>query len=142
MYVFALAAALGLQGILALVFATASLALPGWNASHLDTDRVHSLLHVGWGLALGMLGWTARTRAALTAAVLVFGIFYSGLAVVIATGVQPLGMHVDAPQNTFHLLVGPSALVIGLAAVARIWIARRGAAVVTVAGRRGLGDRF
>jgi hypothetical protein len=71
-------------------------------------------MHVIWGLV--MLGVLARRAGPGVVAALgvVFGLYYTGLALYIAQFGSPFGLHVDASQNTFHFVVGPLALALGL----------------------------
>ena len=48
---------------------------------------------------------------------LVFGVFYTGLAVLGVVVHHPLGLRLDRGENVFHLLVGPITLAVGLVAL-------------------------
>ena len=48
---------------------------------------------------------------------LVFGVFYTALAVLGMVVHHPLGLRLDRGENVFHLLVGPITLALGLLAL-------------------------
>ena len=81
-------------------------------------DTRHSALHVAWGTALLalLLPRGGRDRAWLV--LLVFGVFYTGLAVAGVVVNSPLGLSLGAGENVFHFTVGPLALGLGM------WAAR------------------
>jgi hypothetical protein len=84
-----------------------------------NADAGHALVHVAWGgaiLALLARGLDHRgcVRLALT-----FGVFYTALAGLGLAVHHPLGLRLDRGENVFHLIVGPTALAVGL-------VARRG----------------
>jgi hypothetical protein len=94
----------------------------GWQSDDMpqrlaNADPLHASIHVVWGAAsLAVLALVAdeSSRARF---VLAFGVFYSGLAVLGLVFHHPLGMHLDRGENVFHLLVAPTALLVGLAGV-------------------------
>jgi hypothetical protein len=79
-----------------------------------EADPLHASIHVVWGLLL--LTLVGRGIAELEAArlCLLFGVFYSALALAGVLVHHPLGMRLDRGENVFHLIVGPAALAVGL----------------------------
>lgn len=75
-------------------------------------DVRHNALHLGWGVAI--LALVSISRA--IPAALVFGVFYSGLAVAGVLDASALGLQLGPGENAFHFIVGPLALVLGLVA--------------------------
>jgi hypothetical protein len=71
-------------------------------------------------LARGVLARGAR-NGTVTALGLVFAAFYVPLALIVHFWGSPPGLHVNASQNAFHFIVGPSALVLAGWA----WLAQR-----------------
>ena len=67
-------------------------------------------------IALVLLG---LSDADATRLALIFGVFYTGLAIAGLAIHHPLGMRLDRGENVFHLLVGPGSLAVGLASVRR-----------------------
>ena len=87
------------------------------------TDPWHSLMHVVWGTAMLAIVVCLRRDRVTASTCLVFGLYYSGLALVVATLGSPPALHVTASQNVFHILAGPGALAfgtLGLAALRRV----------------------
>ncbi len=80
-----------------------------------NSDPLHASIHVIWGasmIALVLLGLSDGDAVRLA---LIFGVFYTGLAVAGLAIHHPLGMRLDRGENVFHLLVGPASLAVGLA---------------------------
>lgn len=80
-----------------------------------NSDPLHASIHVIWGVAMIALVLLGLSDTDATRLALIFGVFYTGLAVVGLTIHHPLGMRLDRGENVFHLLVGPAALAVGLA---------------------------
>jgi hypothetical protein len=117
---------LGLLGAGLLGQGTASLLLAslGLASNHLpqrfaNSDPLHASIHVIWGVAMIALVLLGLSDADATGLALIFGVFYTGLAIAGLAIHHPLGMRLDRGENVFHLLVGPGSLAVGLAAVLR-----------------------
>jgi len=80
-----------------------------------NSDPLHASIHVIWGAAMIALVLVGLSDADATRLALVFGVFYTGLAIAGLTIHHPLGMRLDRGENAFHLLVGPASLAVGLA---------------------------
>jgi len=104
-----LGAGLALEGGLLLALDGLRLALP-----FATGDARHNALHLVWGLVILSVLLTGRTvrRAALVA--IVFGVFYSLLAVVGVLVERPFGLLLGPGENAFHFIVGPLALALGV----------------------------
>ena len=79
-----------------------------------NSDPLHASIHVIWGAAILASSLRGLSITALVRLALVFGVFYTGLAIVGADVHHPLGMQLDRGENVFHLLVGPITLAVGL----------------------------
>jgi uncharacterized protein DUF4383 len=77
-------------------------------------DTRHNLLHVAWGLLLlaALVGSRTNSRRP-SLMLLVFGLFYTLLAVLGLMLDRPFGLLLGPGENAFHLLVGPLALALG-----------------------------
>jgi hypothetical protein len=145
-YLFALGGILALQGLAALFLWVVGATPPLLMDLHLVTHPRHSAMHVGWGavmllvLAVSSTYLSGRqprpgTAGALDPAVtlgVVFGLYYTGLALFVAFVGSPFGLHVTTSQNTFHFAVGPATLLLGL------WNVWHLQAMRTTRGTRGL----
>lgn len=82
---------------------------------HLTTgllsDPMHATIHVAWGVAL-LVVLMRGDQVAADRACLAFGIFYVGFLVLGLLVHHPFGMEIDWPENAFHTVVGPLALLI------------------------------
>jgi hypothetical protein len=85
-----------------------------------NSDPLHASIHVIWGAALIALVLIGLSDGDATKLALIFGVFYTGLAVAGLTIHHPLGMRLDRGENVFHLLVGPASLAVGLASGLRL----------------------
>jgi hypothetical protein len=85
-----------------------------------NSDPLHASIHVIWGAAMIALVLIGLSDGDATKLALIFGVFYSGLAVAGLTIHHPLGMRLDRGENVFHLLVGPASLAVGLASGLRL----------------------
>jgi hypothetical protein len=117
-YLWVVGAALLAQGTLTLV----SIAVWGDAGAHrthgvLNHDARHGLLHVLWGLALlATVNLKSRARF-LVGDALVIGVFYVALGVLGIVTHNPFGLLLGPGENGFHLIVGSSALAVGLLAL-------------------------
>jgi hypothetical protein len=73
-------------------------------------DVPHNILHVAWGIAVLVL--IRFMRASVVA--LVFGVFYTALAISGVLVHDPFGLQLGPGENIFHFVVGPLALLLGL----------------------------
>ena len=112
-------AGLFVQGVGSLLFRT----FPTWaSASPLlvrglfGIDFWHSWIHILWGAGGAVFLARRRSERDATWLALVFGVFYSLLGVWGVTAHHPLGLELDAYENTFHLTAGPLTLLVGLIA--------------------------
>jgi hypothetical protein len=111
-YLLALGAGLLAQGGLSLALRAGTAIGPSYNGI-VTGDVPHALLHVAWGAALVAI-WRRHPPAAdLATTLLVFGVFYSVLAVVGLALDLSLGLNLGPKQNAFHAIVGPLALALG-----------------------------
>jgi len=76
-------------------------------------DVRHNLLHVAWGAVILALVTTDRSQLRATQVALVFGVFYTALAILGVITTDPFGLQLGPGENTFHFIVGPLALVLG-----------------------------
>jgi len=83
-------------------------------------DTRHNALHVVWGgvILAALMPKNEPYRTALV--MLVFGIFYTLLAVAGVLLDNPLGLRLGPGENAFHFIVGPVALVMGVWALAQL----------------------
>lgn len=93
--------------------------------TRLLSDPVHAAIHLLWGVVLlgvlvlpGVLGRGGDPAPAERAA-LGFGVFYVGLLVLGLLVHHPFGLEIDGPENAFHAVVGPAALIVWAQAVVR-----------------------
>jgi hypothetical protein len=85
-----------------------------------NSDPLHASIHVVWGLAMVSLVLLGLNDTDSTRLALIFGVFYTGLAIAGLTIHHPLGLRLDRGENVFHLLVGPASLAVGLASRLRL----------------------
>jgi hypothetical protein len=104
-----LGAGLALEGGLLLAIDGLRLGLP-----FATGDARHNTLHLVWGVVILGLLLTGRSvrRAALVA--IVFGVFYSLLAILGVLVARPFGLVLGPGENGFHFIVGPLALALGV----------------------------
>jgi hypothetical protein len=86
-------------------------------------DARHNALHVVWGIAILIALATNRRPARGSQVALVFGVFYTALAVLGVTVDRPFGLLLGPGENVFHWIVGPLALILGA------WSTRRQSAL-------------
>jgi hypothetical protein len=82
-----------------------------------NADPGHALIHVVWGSAILALLACGLDHHGCVRLTLVFGVFYTGLAILGVAVHHPLGLRLDRGENVFHLLVGPITLAVGLVAL-------------------------
>jgi hypothetical protein len=82
----------------------------GLQVGVLVSDTPHNLLHVAWGA--GLLGLVLLRHD--VAAAVIFGSFYSALAIAGVLVTNPFGLLLGPGENAFHFIVGPLALVLGI----------------------------
>ena len=81
-------------------------------------DFWHSWIHILWGAGGALFLTRRRSERAATGLALVFGVFYTALGIWGVSAHHPLGLELDAFENTFHLTAGPLTLIIGIVALA------------------------
>jgi hypothetical protein len=83
-------------------------------------DARHNALHAIWGLAI--LGLLATSRGPWQPALvlLVFGVFYTALAIAGVVADRPAELMLGPGENFFHFTVGPLALLLGLLAARQL----------------------
>jgi len=116
-YLWLLGAALLAQGLLSWALdwdGRASNALP-WRFA--NADPRHAFIHVAWGAVMLILLARGLDERGCVRLALVFGVFYTALAVLGLVVHHPLGLRLDRGENVFHLLVGPITLALGLLAL-------------------------
>jgi predicted anti-sigma-YlaC factor YlaD len=95
-------------------------------ATLMNGNEPHAALHTAWG-AVGLLALALwRSDRARLGLALVFGTFYTLLGILGVIVVHPAGMRLDAPENVFHLTVGPLMLALAWRAVAGAGAGGRG----------------
>ena len=77
-------------------------------------DVRHNLLHVAWGVVILALISIDRSPLGATRVALVFGVFYTALAIAGVITSDPFGLQLGPGENAFHFIVGPLALALGL----------------------------
>ena len=99
--------------------------------TRLLSDPAHATVHLVWGVVLlgvlvlpgvrvlpGVLGRRGDPAPAEWVA-LGFGVFYVGLLLLGLAVHHPFGLEIDGPENAFHAVVGPAALIVWAQAVVR-----------------------
>ena len=87
-----------------------------------NADPRHAFIHVVWGAAILVLLARGLDEHGCVRLALLFGVFYTALAVLGVAMHHPFGLRLDRGENVFHLLVGPITLALGLAGS---WLERR-----------------
>ena len=101
-----------IQGSASLLRAALAVPVPELVLDFTNADPLHATIHIVWGVVMLLalaLPVSERARALL---VLVFGVFYTALAVLGALVYHPFGLQLDLGENVFHFVVGPLALII------------------------------
>ena len=115
LYLAALGATLLGQGLLSWALDWSGNAGTGMPSRLANSDPRHAFVHVVWGaVMLGLMAAGLSERGCIRLA-LAFGVFYTALAVLGIVVHHPLGLRLDRGENVFHLLVGPSAVLVALA---------------------------
>lgn len=115
LYLAALGATLLGQGLLSWALDWSGRTGNGMPSRLANSDPRHAFVHVAWGaVMLGLLAAGLSERGC-TRLALAFGVFYTALAVLGIVVHHPLGLRLDRGENVFHLLVGPSAVLVALA---------------------------
>jgi uncharacterized protein DUF4383 len=114
LYLGVLGAGLLSQGIVSLLLDASDRASNRLPERFANADPLHASIHVVWGVVILVLVLRGLSDLDASRLALVFGVFYSALAVVGLLVHHPVGMHLDRGENVFHLIVGPTALAIGL----------------------------
>lgn len=107
------------QGAVSLLLDSLGLASNHLPQRFANSDPLHASIHVIWGVAMIALVLLGLSDADATRLALIFGVFYTVLAIAGLAIHHPLGMRLDRGENVFHLLVGPGSLAVGLASVRR-----------------------
>lgn len=74
----------------------------------------HALLHIAWGVSGVLVLATLRSSRARLALGLIFGAFYTLLAIYGTRDSNALGLHLVSSENAFHWIVGPLTLGLSL----------------------------
>ena len=93
-------------------------------------DTPHNVLHVVWGLLIVGALVSFRDARAMSALALLFGVFYTALAIAGVWFTNPFGLLLGPGENIFHVVVGLSSL----AAAALTQVRWRNAVTATGAG--------
>jgi hypothetical protein len=92
---------------------------PGLDLPIATGDARHNALHVVWGIGILFALATSRQTSRTTLVALVFGVFYTALAVLGITIDRPFGLLLGPGENVFHWIVGPLALMLGILSARR-----------------------
>jgi hypothetical protein len=107
-YLWFVGAALLVQGTISLLLILAGIKPLGSIAQLLTADRLHAIIHIGWGIAiLRLLRMVKMTVLGFS-----FGGFYLILGLLGVTIDHPLGMRLRTSEHLFHLVVGVAALLL------------------------------
>jgi hypothetical protein len=119
-YLWVLMAGLLFQGVGSLIFRLVPAlpaSMPLLVRGAFGIDFWHAWIHIGWGLiGLVVLSATQTPERPIRLA-LIFGFFYTSLGIWGVLAHHPLGLELDLPENLFHLIAGPAALLLGLLAL-------------------------
>lgn len=119
-YLWFLGAALLLQGAISLQLILANIEPLEFFSKLLTSDRLHALIHIGWGTAILWLLRMANSDRLISLkperflAVLGFSFsgFYLMLGFLGVTSEYPLGMTLRSSEDLFHLVVGSVGLLL------------------------------
>jgi hypothetical protein len=119
-YLYFVMAGLFLQGLGSLLFRLIPRlpeASPLFLRGVFGIDFWHSWIHIAWGAAgvLILSAWRDERVAARLA--VTFGVFYTAFGVLGVAFHHPLGLELDAYENSFHFTAGPLTLLVGLLAM-------------------------
>jgi hypothetical protein len=116
-YLAVLLGGLFLQGVGSLIFRLTpalAAAAPYVVRGIFGIDYWHAWIHIVWGAVGCVVLAVQRTRRAAVGLALIFGLFYTALAILGVTIYHPFGLELDWFENTFHLAAGPLTLFLGL----------------------------
>ena len=102
------------QGTLSIVLRASGHLLSGPVGAFAHADYVHATIHVIWGAVMLALVAAGIPSADAVTLALVFGVFYTGLAVLGVSVHHPFGLILNTGENVFHFIVGPLTLLMGL----------------------------
>jgi hypothetical protein len=86
---------------------------PSLTHGFVHADNLHAAIHIVWGsMMLVFVGRGASDRHCAALA-LVFGVFYTGLAILGTIVYHPFGLDLGLYENGFHFIVGPTSLLLG-----------------------------
>jgi hypothetical protein len=112
---------LALLGALLLGQGSGSLALralglddPSLTHGFVNADPLHAMIHIVWGAIMLLLVLRRASYRQIDRLALVFGGFYVGLAFLGVLVYHPFGLLLGPFENTFHFVVGPTVLLLGL----------------------------
>ena len=77
-------------------------------------DFWHALIHIAWGVAGLIIAGSSKSDRTWIDFAVIFGVFYTGLAVWGIVVHHPLGLELDLPENVFYWVAGPASLLMGL----------------------------
>ena len=106
-YLLLVGAGLLLEGAALLVATVIHLVVP------YALDTPHNILHVVWGLLILGVLVTSRDPRRISALALLFGVFYTALAIAGVSFTNPFGLLLGPGENIFHFVVGLSSLGAG-----------------------------
>ena len=112
-FLWALGSGLLAQGTLTLAFLAFTDRAAEVTHGMLNADPKHGAIHVVWGLIILLMLVRRPAERVVVLLALVFGAFYSALAVLGIVMHDPLDLQLGAGENGFHLLIGPPALLLG-----------------------------
>ena len=116
-YLVVLMGGLFLQGVGSLIFRLTpalAAAAPYVVRGIFGIDFWHAWIHIAWGAVGCVMLATRHTRRAAVGLALIFGLFYTTLAILGVTIYHPFGLELDWFENTFHLTAGPLTLFLGV----------------------------
>lgn len=102
------------QGTLSIVLRASGHLLSGPVGAFAHADYAHATIHVLWGAVMLALVAAGISSADAVTLALIFGIFYTGLAVLGVAVHHPFGLTLNTGENVFHFVVGPVTLLMGL----------------------------
>jgi hypothetical protein len=102
------------QGAISLALRAGGIQLTPLAQAFMNADTLHAAVHVAWGLTLLLAVVIAPRRRPLGGLALVFGVFYTGLALLGTVVDNPFGLLLGIGENVFHFVVGPATLVVGV----------------------------
>jgi membrane associated rhomboid family serine protease len=114
---------LAFLGVLLLAHGAGSLVLralgltdPSLTHGFVHADPLHALIHIVWGSVMLLFLVGRANDGQVVSLALIFGAFYVSLAFLGVLVYHPFGLELGPFENTFHFIVGPSTLALGLIA--------------------------